>query len=182
MDDLARRCTDWVMAVLEAHVGAAQAVTGEAYALTCEQYVGLGPLDHEVLIDRLVAASLHLSSFIKAMLPEGQEDTDAIAALVSRHRPRVEWRASDPRRYMANLLRVGLRHATKARRLLERTGRDPESRVLKSITAARLNLRVAAYLTVERRRRDENIETVLRECRDLVRRRQGGGGEEVTAV
>ncbi|MGH2757950.1 MAG: hypothetical protein ACRDKJ_00130 [Actinomycetota bacterium] len=177
MGDFASSCTDWVMSVFEAQVGAAQAVTGEAYALACEQHVGLDGVDREVLTDTLVGASLHLSSLIKAMLPEGADGPDAVAAVVARHRPRVEWRASDTRRYMASLLRVGVRHSAKARRLLERFTPAQESRVLKSISFVHSNLRIAHYLVDARCRPSETLEAALRECRNVVRLRHGGGDE-----
>ncbi len=181
MSELARKCTGLVMSTLEARVGAAQSLTSEAYALACEQHVGLDGVDHEVLADRLVAATLHLSSLIAAMLPEGRDDAIAIAAVASRHRPRVDPHVTDPRRYLAALTRIALRHATRARRLVERVGINSDSRVLKSVVAASSNLEIAGYLVVGGPRRNETMETVLHECREVVRRRRGYGGE-VTAV
>lgn len=165
------------MNVLEARVGAAQALTGEAYALVREHGFGLDAVDHAVLADRLASASVHLSAFIAAMLPNGEDDATAVAAVALRHRPRVDARGRDVHGYLATLVRNALRHATSARKMVDRIYRTPESRIAKSLASVTANLRIARYLVDGRPRPDETLQTVLNECRELVRRRRGDGGE-----
>ncbi len=165
------------MSVLESRVAAAQAVTTEACALVREQRIGLDDIDREVLTDRLVAASMHLSAFIAAMLPAGADGPDQIAAVAARHRPRVYPR--EPRRYAADLIRAGLRSARSARRLTKRIASKPDSRLVKSLTTVVANMEVAHHLASPTP--NLAIERVLEGCRESVRRRKGGDGP-VTSV
>lgn len=160
------------MSVLESRVAAAQAVTTEACALVREQRTGLDHIDREVLTDRLVAASMHLSAFIAAMLPVGSDGPDEIAAVAARHRPRV--RPREPRRYVADLVRAGLRSARSARRLMKRLAAKPDSRLAKSLATVVANLEIAHHLAAPTP--NLAIERVLDECRESVRRRRSGEG------
>jgi hypothetical protein len=168
-----------VLAVLESHVGAAQALSCEAYALAREHGLRLDDVDNEVLSELLFGATRYLSALVASMLPEGADDADAIAAVAAGHRPRVEPLGTNPRGYPIRLIRTALRRTKKAHRLLTRFDKE-KSRVSESITGAGTRLEVALCLLETRARPYGPIDALLDGYREVVRRRRGGG--EMTAV
>lgn len=190
---LTRMCVDLVFATLEARVGAAQALTSEAFALAWEQNIGLDDVDRELLLGRLAAAGTYLATLLCALDHElarldGDKAVAAAAHVASRYRPRVE--AGDGRKaYLCSLVSTATDRVARARRLVVRFGSKSGSHVVEGLSRTGAHLEIADHLLADKDRRrrgrpaSPGFELVIEEHRELVRRRRRpGGGDEMTSV
>lgn len=182
----ARKAVEALFAVLEARVGAAQALTSEAYALACEIEFGLDDVDTEVLLERLNAANVHLGAMLCAMVDDLDDWGDASAARLGevavRYRPKVRLRGDDPGSYLASLIHVATRRARRAHRLLARFDRNPDSKIVRSLWSAWCHLEVAKRVLAATPSGDATVDVALDEHRKVVRERRRPWGDGAGAA
>lgn len=137
-----RGLVDAVFVSLERQVGAAHALTGEAYALACEQSLGAG-VDRRALHERLVLANRLLGELLSALCGMDRWDAETAALVAERavyYRPCVDARQGDPHAYLVTLTRIAARYADQAHRALARFDRRPDSKIRTTISDASRHL------------------------------------------
>jgi hypothetical protein len=187
MRKLARFGVDLAMRRFEGRVAKSVSFVTEALAFAREQNLDLDEVDNEVLIDRLLTASLYVGNLLRLLHDELDDLDDATAmALVTeiagRRRRALPIRRLDRREYLLTVLAGALFPVNRAIRFMKRW-RQTDGKVVENLRTARTNLCLAVHL-LDPSALDflrPEIDSSLEACRAVVReRRRGAGGSWVT--
>lgn len=141
---LARVLTRLVFRRIEVLSAGAHSLVIEAMSLARDQDLGIDRVICETMLEQLTYASRYLSSLIWVMhdeLPEDRADIalPAVALIAAAHRPRVD--ADGPARdYLVHLVITARDRAVRARKVVDRSQRNRESRISLGLESVRAHL------------------------------------------